>query len=252
MKLHFTPAETYDAFMPQSYAGMGGIGELSPENKQLATMASTGVATTVGILAGLKVVIGGVAMAGPVGAAIAGIATLGLALANLFAQGCGQSCILATRIANEAEPLLAQNLNNYLNAPVHYRSMQQAALNNFDFTWAALVKACSNPALQAAGQRCISDRARGACVWHSTNEPKWIQAGGRWEVQEAGPATDNGPCWNWFSNYRDLIANDPTVVPDPTAADEITSAFSGLTGGSSLMPLAVLAGAGLIAYMVID
>lgn len=194
------------------------LGVLDQESQQIAGMAAIGASTTASILIPLMHL---GAMAGPIGAAVAGVIAIGVALANLF-SGCGQSCVLATKIANDAEPILQNNLNTYLSAPAHYRSLQLAALNNFDFTWQALTKACSNPQLQAAGQRCISDRARGACVWQSSPFG-WING----QFVGSGPAGSGTSCWNWFSGYRDPIANDPHVVPDPP---DTTTTLNPLTG----------------------
>jgi hypothetical protein len=55
---------------------------------------------------------------------------------------------------------LLLNRDTYLSAPVHYQSLQAAALANFNNTWTALVNACSNPSL-GAGQSCISDPETG-------------------------------------------------------------------------------------------
>lgn len=229
MKLHFAPAETYDAFAPQTYTGMGA---LDPGSQQIASIAATGLTTTVGILAGLHTVIAGVAFAGPVGAAIAGIAAIGLAIANMFG-GCGQTCVAATNIANQAESALQQNVQHYLSSPVHYYSLQLAALNNFDTVATAMHKACSDPALGPAGQRCISERLvlGGTAPWC--------------------PNPGNTGC-DWITLYRNPIANDPHVVPDPTPVDTISSALSSVTGGTGISPLLLLAGAGLVAWAVMD
>jgi hypothetical protein len=182
-------------------AGMGGM-----QSQQINQIVTTGAATTVSILASLHAVIGGIAFAGPVGAAIAGLIAVGSLIANQF-HGCGQTCVQASKIADQVGPILQQNFDTYMSAPVHYRSLQVAALNNFDTVWAAMVQACSDPNLQDAGKRCISDRQQGACHWKNDGH--------------GGPDGSGNVCWNWFVGMRDPIANDPNVVPDPTVADSI-------------------------------
>jgi hypothetical protein len=155
-----------------------------------------------------------------VGAALGGLIAVGSLLVGVF-KGCGQTCVQATAIVNQVEPILSQNLQHYLSSPVRTKSMQQAALNNFDTAWAAVVANCNNPALQAAGQRCITDRQQGSCKYH-------VSPGG-WQGTTFTPYGSNGSgstCWNWFVGYRDPIANDPNVVPDSA----VTSSASQSTG----------------------
>jgi len=204
-----------------------GLGALPAADMPIANEAASAAAVTgqlAGALAGIPVV----------GAAVSAAAQIGLLLANVF-SGCGQTCVEATNLANQAEPILQQNLDNYLSAPIHYASLQAAALNNFDLTWQALMSACSNPALGSAGQSCISARQAGSCAY-KTSPAGWNQVNGVWQYQRPG-ANGSGPaCWNWFVGYRDPIANDPSVVPDPVpGAASLTSLVSdiGLNPGST-------------------
>lgn len=225
------------------------LGALDPQSQQIAGIAATAATSTAGILVALGTI------GGPVGAAIAGLAAIGVAIANTF-SGCGETCVAASNIANQVEAVLADNLHHYLDSPIHYASMQRAALNNFDIAWAALVKACSNQALLQAGQNCISERQQGACVYHN------------------GPdGWGTGPCWNWFIGYRSPISDDPNVVPDPvpepTASGQpatvsvlnadgsisvvsapSTSLFGGASG-ASLPPALLIGGALILAALVI-
>ena len=189
-----------------------GMGALSPQDQILAQSTAQAAA-----------LIGWVG--GPVGYAIAqAIAQIGVLLANVF-SGCGETCVEATQIANQCEPLLLQNLQTYMNAPVHYASLQAAALNNFQMTWAALQNACSQPALQSAGAACISDRQAGAC--HYQTSP------GGWQGTTyvyPGAQGSGSTCWNWFVGYHDPIANDPTVVPDPVAGSSAVSSVLSSVG----------------------
>jgi hypothetical protein len=214
-----------------------GLGAPLPaETQNIANIAATGAALT-GTIIGLMAAI---PVAGPIAAAIAGI---GVAIANLFG-GCGQTCVQATKIANEVGDALTQNLEHYMSAPVHYRSLQAAALNNFDTAWHALTVACSDPNLQDAGRRCISDRQSGACTWKAS-PGGWQQSNGSWVYVPWGPAGSGSACWNWFIGLRDPIADDPTVVPDPSPAS-IAGGLPGSVGGvpmSALLIPALIVGA---------
>lgn len=210
-----------------------GMGNLDPQQQQYAGIAATAATTTGGILAALGVF---GAAGGPIGAAIAGIAAIGVAIANVF-SGCGQACIAATQIDNQLEPVLLQNLQHYMGSPVHYASLQRAALNNFDIAWAAYVKA--EQGVPQQGAISIAERQAGGChsAWNSPD----------------------GSCWNWFIGYRDPIANDPNVVPDPAPTGGGSSGGGsifggGSTGGSgaSVTPLLMIAGAGILAMAVLD
>lgn len=175
----------------------------------------------------------GTAAGGPLGGAIAtAAAEIGVMISDLWA-GCGQTCVQATEYANQTEPLLLQNLQQYLEEPVHYASIQAAYLDNFDAAWNALTSACGNPALGSAGQHCISDRQRGACVSKNATPGGWFQdSSGNWQYQFATGPNSGSNCWNWFIGYRDPIANDPTVVADPIP-------------GSSLIPTSLLSAVGI-------
>ena len=153
-----------------------------------------------------------------------------------WGDGCGQNCVLTSNWANQAEALLKQNIDAYFSSPVRNASTQQAALAGFDAIWAQLAKACGQANLGTAGKNCTGDRQRGACKWKQTGESPW----------PGGPKL--GECWNWFSAYRDPIANDVGVVPDSmidmggvsSAVDSFFGASS--TGSSSLMPLLLIGG----------
>jgi hypothetical protein len=194
-----TPIPGFSRYAPYISSSLGDIGDMS-DPTSIAAIAAQGAATTGGILAGLAgmgAILPEFALAGPIGAAIAGLTAVGIAIAGVF-SGCGQTCVQATQDANTVEAYLAQNLHHYLDAPVHYRSLQLAAINNFNTAWNALVKACSDPTLGTAGVNCIHNRQEGSCDFHN------------------GPdGWGTGPCWNWWIGYLDPIRNDPNVVPDP-------------------------------------
>lgn len=212
---------SYALVIPRPRARRRGVGALSPQSATIAAQAASAASLT-GVLIGA---LAAIPIAGPIAAAVAGV---GILLANVFA-GCGDTCVEATKLANEAEPLLLQNLQTYLSAPTRYASFQAAALNNYDLTWNALVSGCSNPQLGAAGQACISDRQRGAC--HYQTSPGGWDADGTYTYP--GAAGSGSACWNWFVGYRDPIANDPNVVPDPVPGSSVVSGLLSDVGISS-------------------
>ena len=247
MRLDFSPSSNTpspfiaSAFAPRTYArskgdrrlGVNGLADTS--GSSIASIAATGAATTGSIVALLP----GFALAGPIGAAVAGLVAVGIGIAKIF-SGCGQTCVEATNIANQLQVYWQNNLDTYMQAPIHYKSLQAAALNNFDTGWAALYKACSDPALGAAGQRCISERQRGGASAWCCNAPNAVDVG-------------NGLCTGCdaFADLRDPIANDPHVVPDPVASSTtgVPGSYASGGGGSFSFPLPLLLiGGGVLAF----
>jgi len=180
--------------------------------------------------------------------AISSLVGVGIAIANLF-KGCGQSCIQATSIVTQAQSILAQMLATYVATPVRYASVQAQALAIFDQTWQSVLASCGNPQLGAAGQRCITDRQAGACVWKAS--PGGWNADGTYTSW--GAAGSGTSCWNWFSGIRDMIANDPFVQPDPVSANTTASILTGSTviAGVSI-PTPLLIGGGLLAAYLLS
>jgi hypothetical protein len=206
------------AYSPWSSGLQGVYGLSTGEGKQIAlqTVSSAGA-----IAAGTAPLWTQAAWAIPViGAGVAGVA---LALTAWFNRKGPRQKIQTTEIVNELEPMLLNNLNAYKAGP-HTVSSQAQALAVFDAVWDAMVEACRQEQYGEPGKRCVSDRQAGACEWK-----------------------DAGECWNWFVGYRDPIANDPNVVPDPTVSETVSESVSQLTasipGGSSTL---LLAGAGLL------
>jgi hypothetical protein len=147
-----------------------------------------------------------------IGAAVAGV-TLGLQL--LFNRKGPQQKVASTKIVDELEPLLKNNVEAYISGP-RTRSSQAAALQNFDDAWAWLsgAEACGNPALGNPGKACLSDRARGGK-------------------------------WDWFARYRDPISEDAGVNDDPVQ-DALSQIIPELTPETSdqlgqLLPFALIA-----------
>jgi hypothetical protein len=180
------------------------------------------------------------AIAGPVGAVVgAAIGLVTMGIEALLNSGCGQSCIITSDWANQAESLLQQNVQAYFSIPTpRPYADQQAAIANFNQIWNYLVSQCSNPQLGAAGQSCISDRQEGAC---------------KWKTQTTTALGPPGQCYNWFNAFLDPIQNDTNVAP-PVSSSPIstgaTSAVSSLAASTGL-PAWMLAAAGLVVLFLV-
>lgn len=223
---------------------MAGLGQSDQQdqqqtNQQVKTVAQGASTAAIQIINGNYV--GGIGTALMTAAPFTGIAAPFLIVAGAAAEvmgaigigkGCGQTCIAATDFANQAENILRQNLNTYMAQSPRYQSAQTAALNIFDQVWAALisVQACGNPALGDAGKRCISDRQRGSCKYRGAD----------------------GQCWNWFVGYRDPIANDSSVIPDPVSASILGSTASSALTSAGIDPtmLLIVGGVGLALVLI--
>lgn len=228
-------AVTWGGFYPKR--GLGDADAIIKQSGQLATpiaqaVAAPSVAGILGVSTSVAVPI--------IGAAIVGI-TIGVIELIKLAKGCGQTCIQTSQWANQAEELLKQNIAAYFALPApRPMSARNAAINNFNVVWAQLQQLCGQPGTQAAGQRCISDRQQGACVWKQTVDSVLLKYPG-----EPQP----GECWNWFSGYLDPIANDPNVAPD-SLASEASDALQqvGSLGQSPIGALLLVAGVGLLLW----
>lgn len=202
------------------------------------SVAGSGVAiaSATGSLAPIAAALG---VSVPVLGAIVGAAILGAgyAIEAIMNSGCGQTCIVSTQFANEANAALQQNIEAYFALPIpRPMSSQTAALANFDtlWNWLQQPQQCGNPALGDAGKRCITDRQSGACTWTqpASSVPPW-----------GTPAA--GACWNWFNGYRDPIANDTNVYDDSSEVLQVINGTltatpvvaSGAGASTSLMGL---------------
>lgn len=159
-----------------------------------------------------------------IGAAIVGVT---IAIIAILKSGCGQTCVITSQWANQAEPLLQDNVKAYFSLPApRTESQRNAALNNYAVVWAKLQELCSQAGTGDAGVRCIQDRQAGACRWKQRADSPLLQYPG-----EPQP----GECWNWDSGYRAPIANDP-VVPDNTVTSAVESVVSSIFGNGSGLP----------------
>ncbi len=131
-------------------------------------------------------------------------------------DGCGPTCTQATQAVNEAEPLLLQNVQNYVSQPIRTAAMQAQALAVFDNYWNQVSALCQRIGGNG-GQNCILDRQHGACKWKAS-KGGWTQGSdGAWHYTPFGAAGSGDACWNWFTGYRDPIAGDPGVVATPAS-----------------------------------
>jgi hypothetical protein len=165
---------------------------------------------------------GGIAMAapftGPAAPFVTAAASLVAPLTRLI-NGCGDTCIQATNIVNEAEPRLRALRDEYLNAPVRTVQMQTAVLEYMDevFTW--IQDACGQVG-GAAGQRCISERLvkGGSAPWCPTRTG----------------------C-DWITTLRDPVALDRPVSDDGNGLS-LTEQLNRMWAGASMLNGAIPAG----------
>lgn len=179
-----------------------------------------GASSTTGAIIGsggaAAATITGAIIGGPIGAAVgAGISLVSTLLASIFGGRSGAEKVASTKIVNDVEPLLEQNLTAYQSG-AHTVADQQAALANFDYAWSKVVQACSDPQLEQAGVNCIADRQRGSTKGY-----------------------------DWFSLYRDPIQNDPNVQANSFSSLLGDGGAGVLSGGGSLVPLLLIAGLAL-------
>jgi hypothetical protein len=146
-----------------------------------------------------------------IGAAVVGVT---LALGLIFSRKGPKQKVAATKIVEELEPQLQANLDGYMSGP-RTRSSQAAALANFDAAWAYLssAQACGSPDLGNPGKACLADRGHGGK-------------------------------FDWFVYFRDPIANDPNVQPDPLPGSELLTTIQQATNG--VHPALLLAGGALL------
>lgn len=226
-------------------ATMRGLGVTTAQGTAAGSGAAAGAlqilnAPTVGgkVSGGGTMVLSAAPFAGPAAPVVAIVGAVIVVAGQIMSfvglgDGCGESCILTSKWANDAEALLRNNIEAYFSSPVRNRSTQAAALGGYDAIWGQLAKACANPQLGDAGTHCTGDRAAGACHWKQTGESPW----------PGGPKL--GECWNWFAAYRDPIANDVGVVPDEvidvsSISTTVDSLFGGAAGGLNIVPLLII------------
>lgn len=159
----------------------------------------------------------------------AGAALLSLLGALGIGSGCGQTCVAATNVVNQAEPLLLANLQAYENGQI----TQAAAQAVYTQVWNFVQQSCQSiPA--PGGTQCISDRQQGACTWKQTSTSVLLPY-----VGEGEPAT--GQCWNWYVGYYVPLTYPPLNAP---SASVVSDGAASSTAASSSNPLS-----GLVAWI---
>ena len=209
----FAPAP---ARVPRRSSRHGRRGGMGATTAQIAGQSTTAALESAG---GIMLAIPGLQLPGAIVAAVGAIAGPIISMFN----GCGQTCVQATQYANQAATAVQQIHDTYFAQPVHYKSVQDGTLSQLQQIFQAMQQACGNPALGAAGQRCISERLvrGGSAPW--CTKP------------------NNVGC-DWYTTIYDPIANDPNVVADPASA--VNSVVSSIAGGNVLV-------LGLVAALVL-
>jgi hypothetical protein len=214
--------------------GLGATAPVSTTVEEGAAAALTATASALAIAAATPP-----SPATPFLLAAAAIAT---ALAKLgVGAGCGQTCIQATNVVNQAEPALLANLQQYEAGEIS-QAQAQATFNN---VWQGIQVSCS-AIPGGAGQDCISNRAEGACHWKATGTPP---------TPYSPPV---GSCWNWFNAYYTPLTYPPMTAPstgtDVTGAvgSAVTSAETslGISGNTGTLLLLGLAAAVALAVIL--
>ena len=195
--------------------GHSGLGDAQNLDKAYNTAAATAMA------------IG--AATGPVGAAIgaAVAASIKIAQALHIGYGCGPTCVQATQLVNDAEPLFRNNVALYEGGQID----QATAQYNYSQLWDAVVRSCG--AIDGdAGKKCVTDRQAGSCKYKQIAEPKY-------------PGEPKlGECWNWDAAYHQplLLESLNPVGASGTVGGTLDSVTSTLTSNPML-----LVGVGLLA-----
>ena len=163
--------------------GLGSGQQVANASNTLGTGIVASQSTAIATSLGLAVPVVGVA-----------IAAVSLLIGMWINRVGPKQKVATTKIVNDAEPLLKQNLAAFQQSDQTLEN-QQASLDLFNQVWARVVDACSNPAYGNPGKNCIEDRQRGGK-------------------------------WDWFSYYYDPIAN-AKVVPAATLAISNTENLAG-------------------------
>lgn len=168
-----------------------GAGIVTASGTAERVQAAISAAGTTTVAMGTAAGAGWVPIVGPI------IAGVSLGLAAIFNRKGPKQKIASTKIADEIEQLLKENLEGYL-ASERTRTIQAYALKNFDDAWEFLSgpQGCGNPDLGEPGRRCISERQRGGFA----------------------PWCPTGTGCDWFALYRDPIANDAAKEDSAFAA----------------------------------
>ena len=185
----------------------------NPHKMGLGNTTGTVVTSTGGAIASAGGLVSGTIVGLPAGVVIAAVgafvALAGQVISALgIGSGCGPTCVQATSVVNQAEPLLNENLLSYEAGNID----QATAQSNFNQILNGVKSACGGiPG--TAGQNCVSDRAQGSCKWKQTASPQF-------------PGQPNvGECWNWYNAYY-LPLTYPSVTVSSNSGSSSVGGFS--------------------------
>jgi hypothetical protein len=217
-----------------SYATSARLGAVDNTTQIVGTTASVadaGLGVTAAAASSGLITLGATAAAAiPVAGAVIAVGVLIYSLLH-NSRGLQQDAETTAQV-NKAAVYMQSNLDAW-NASDKNLASQAQALANFDAAWEAIVNFCGQASEGSPGQRCISERQRGGK-------------------------------YDFFSYYRDPIANDPAAgaidrqlaadaAAAAAAANPIASALGVTTpAGISLASLAIPAGLLLMAFLVPD
>lgn len=179
------------------------------------------------------------AASGPLAPFVGAAAAIAGLVANLVGNsGCGNTCVQATAVANAVEQQLKNNLAAWQTSTKTV-TQQQAALAVFDYAYAKLLQGCNVGSLGNAGQRCVIERL----------SPTFCASNPQYIAQASNLGTSCGR-FPWPVWYRDPIANDPGVVPDPVMQTPTTGTTSG-TGATGVDLTSIFGTGGSIDPMIL-
>ena len=148
-------------------------------------------------------------------------------ISALFNRKGGQQKIAASNIVNQVELELEKNRDTFLATEPKTAALKAQALFVFEDAWKQMVAVLSDPALGGAGQRGIQDRSRGGD-------------------------------WDWWEYYYDPIMDTNVAgfsyqeYQSGALASQIQAANAAGSGVGGMLPLLLLAGAGVGIFLLME
>lgn len=164
---------------------------------------------------------------GPIGLAITGAVVAISALSGKIAHlisGCGQVCVQATSIVNEADQAVQQIGSAYWNTAVRTKAFQQYTLGQLDQIFAQVQQMLAQ--LGTVGAKSAQERFTrgGGAPWCASNN----LAIGVDNVVAPNATNHLGRCGGWYDVVYDPIANDSGIASDASLAGAVSSVTSAL------------------------
>lgn len=197
-----------------------GLGDTQTHNL-IASGVSGGITATAILYAALA------ADPEPLTKAALAIAAIAVQIFHSAFSGCGTTCVQATKIVDQLEPYLKQNVQNVLSG----KTSPAQGLQVFDAIAQDVQSGCSDPNLGDAGKRCISERlVRGGTA-------PWC------------PNPGNTGC-DWYTLYRLPIeqAAASSSINAGSVIQTITSDVSSLVSGNILIPIILALGGAFLVF----